>query len=229
MVGLAVLVQGRADDPGRSSRAWRVDLQVGPRCGLDAEGRVQASAEEGPHGRGEPDRPLVPPDPRHGLGQLGDRVVGLQHRAVPGGPARGQPQPGHALLRRLDQVEALAADRDAEPADLTDRLGDALEQFRRGCPPASGRRRCRPPPRRPGRPAPRRAAGGGLHAARWRTTARIIASMSFMSTAPRPQTQLRPAGARCWCSLVPRCRYDRRTGQPASRPRRRGPRRDGRG
>jgi hypothetical protein len=66
--------------------------------------------------------------PRHGLGQLGDRVVGLEHRAVPGGAACGQPEPGDALLGRLDQVEALAAEGDAEPADLADRLGDALEE-----------------------------------------------------------------------------------------------------
>ena len=72
----------------------------------------------------------MPPDPGHGLGQFGDRVVGLQHRPVPGRPARGEPDPGHALLRGLDQVEAAPADRGAEPADLADRLGDAVEQFR---------------------------------------------------------------------------------------------------
>src|SRR6202042_1832103 len=77
---------------------------------------------------GEPDRPFVAAHPRHGLGQLGDRVVGLEHRAVPGGAPRGQPEPGDALLGRLDQVEALAAEGDAEPADLADRLGDALEE-----------------------------------------------------------------------------------------------------
>ena len=48
-------------------------------------------------------------------------------------PAGGQPHPLHRLLGGLDQVEralaALAArDRQREPADLTDRLGDAFEQ-----------------------------------------------------------------------------------------------------
>ena len=107
----------------------------------------------------------------------------------PAVPARGQAHPGHALFRGLQQVEALAADGRAEPADLADRLGDALEEVAGGCPPASGRRSCRRPPRRRGRRARRRGAGGGPRAVRWRTTASIIASMSFMSTAPRPQTQ----------------------------------------
>ena len=50
---------------------------------------AQASGEERLDRRGEPDRPVVAPDPGHGLGQLGDRVVGLQHRAVPGNIWRG--------------------------------------------------------------------------------------------------------------------------------------------
>ena len=70
----------------------------------------------------------MPADPGDRLGQLGDRVVGVQHRAVAGRAARGQPHPGHALLGDLDQVEALAADRRAEAADLADRLGDAFEE-----------------------------------------------------------------------------------------------------
>ena len=49
---------------------------------------------------------------------------------MPGGAARGQPEPGHALFGGLNQVEALAAEGDAEPADLADRLGDALEEPR---------------------------------------------------------------------------------------------------
>ncbi len=67
--------------------------------------------------------------PGHGLSQLGDRVVRLQHGSVPRCPARGQPHPGDALLRCLDQVEPAPADRGAEPADLANRLGDALEQL----------------------------------------------------------------------------------------------------
>ena len=49
---------------------------------------------------------------------------------MPGGAVRGEPHPGQALLRRLDRVHPLVADRDAEPADLADRLGHALEQVR---------------------------------------------------------------------------------------------------
>jgi hypothetical protein len=45
-----------------------------------------------------------------------------------GGAPRGQPHPGQALLRGLHRVEPLVADGHAEPADLADRLGDALEQ-----------------------------------------------------------------------------------------------------
>jgi hypothetical protein len=69
------------------------------------------------------------PDPGHRLGQLGDRVVRLQHGSVSRCPARGQPYPGDALLGGLDQVEPAPADRGAEPADLADRLRHALEQL----------------------------------------------------------------------------------------------------
>ena len=47
-----------------------------------------------------------------------------------GRAARRQPQPGHPLLRGLQQVEALAREGQAEAADLADRLGDPLEQLR---------------------------------------------------------------------------------------------------
>ncbi len=43
--------------------------------------------------------------PRHGLGELGDGVVPVEHRPVPGPAVRGQPHPGDALLGGLDQVE----------------------------------------------------------------------------------------------------------------------------
>ena len=72
----------------------------------------------------------MPAQPADRLGQFGHRVVRVHHRAVAGRAARGQPQPGHPLLRGLQQVEALAAEGQAEAADLADRLGDALEQLR---------------------------------------------------------------------------------------------------
>ena len=73
------------------------------------------------------------PSSRDGLGDGGDGVVVVDHRAVPGAAAGGQPHPQHGLLGRLDQVEpaltAVAArHRQREPADLADRLGDAVEQ-----------------------------------------------------------------------------------------------------
>ena len=74
--------------------------------------------------------PLVTADPGHGLGQLGDRVVRVHHGPVPGGALGGQAQPRDPPLRGLHQVESAPADRDAVPADLTDRLGDTLEQAR---------------------------------------------------------------------------------------------------
>ena len=46
---------------------------------------------------------------------------------MPGGAARGELEPGHALLGGLDEIEALAPDGGAEPSDLPDGLGAALE------------------------------------------------------------------------------------------------------
>ena len=128
--------------------------------------------------------------PGHRLGELGDRVVVVDHRAVPGAArgasaaARPCPSP-----RSRSGRAAGVAEREREPADLADRLGDALEQVRvvvdqpvRALAAAGllvgEEARAR-----------RRAAAGGPRAAAARTTASIIASMSFMSTAPRPQTQ----------------------------------------
>jgi hypothetical protein len=62
--------------------------------------------------------------------QMGDGVVVVDHRTVPGGAAGPQPHPGDALLAGLDQVEPLPADLGGEAADLADRLGAALQQVR---------------------------------------------------------------------------------------------------
>ena len=84
-------------------------------------------------GVGQHQRELVAAQPRHRLGERGDRVVVMDHRAVARSAARGQPHPVHALLRGLDQIEpplttVAARHRQRKPADLADRLGDALEQ-----------------------------------------------------------------------------------------------------
>jgi hypothetical protein len=63
-----------------------------------------------------------------GVGQVGDGVVVVGHRAVTGGAAGSQSHPGDALLARLDQVQTLAADLGGESADLADGLGAALEE-----------------------------------------------------------------------------------------------------
>ena len=89
-----------------------------------------ALVEELPGRVGQLGGPLVLADPRDGRGQRGDRVVAVDHASVAGGAGRGQPHPGEALLGRLHGVDPLVADGDAEPADLADRLGHALEQVR---------------------------------------------------------------------------------------------------
>ena len=67
-------------------------------------------------------------EPRDGGGELGDGVVVVQERAVPGHAARAQPHPAQALLRGLDEVDPLLVQREREAADLADRLGAALEE-----------------------------------------------------------------------------------------------------
>ena len=91
--------------------------------------RARLASGEGERRLGLPDRPLVAADAGDGLGDVGDRVVGVDHGAVAGRAAGGQAHPGHALLRGLEQVQALAADGHAEAADLADRLGHALEEI----------------------------------------------------------------------------------------------------
>ena len=128
--------------------------------------------------------------------QPGDRLSQPRHRVVvgctiepwPAVPCGGQPQPGDALLRGLDAVEPLAAERQAEPADLADRLGArprtapvVVDQRVRALLAAGllvGHERQHDV-----------ARGRRPSCVSWRTTASIIASMSFMSIAPRPQTQ----------------------------------------
>ena len=138
-------------------------------------------------------RPLVLADPGHGLGQPGDRVVVVDLGAVPGAAVGDQPQPVDALLGGLQEVEAhrvagRAVHSDGEPADLADGLGDAVEQVAAvlhqpvaALDPAGLLVGEEGEDQVARRPASERA--------RSRMTASIIASMSFMSTAPRPQRQ----------------------------------------
>ncbi len=69
----------------------------------------------------------MPTDAGHGLGERGHRVVGVPHRSVPGVAARGQPHPGHPLLRGLDEVEPAVPHRRGEAADLADGVRAVLE------------------------------------------------------------------------------------------------------
>ena len=101
--------------------------------------------------------------------------------------SRSQAMP---FSRGLDQVEPqLVAEGEREAADLADRLGAALEEVGVVVDQPVRAVACRRPPRRRGRQHEVALGLAARRAAMSRTTARIIASMSFMSTAPRPQTQ----------------------------------------
>ena len=147
MVGLVVL---RMTAPSiRAARAELLDQRLGV-----LRGRL---------GAGQLGRPRRAAPPSSGVSRTGHSwapirataavssvtaLSSVDHRAVAGAAAGGQPHPGHALLGGLDEVDPLPADGRAEAADLADRLGAALEllavllddDLRRPC----GRR----PPRR---------------------------------------------------------------------------------
>ena len=96
---------------------------------LDPE-RLRDGVQERPLGVGDLVRPLVRPDPGHGGGQLGDRVVVVAERAVAGLAVGDQVEPGHPLLGSLHQIEPqVVVHGQREPADLADRLGAALQQI----------------------------------------------------------------------------------------------------
>ena len=121
--------------------------------------------------------------------ELGDGVVVVAERAVAGRAVGDQVEPGHPLLGGLDQVQPqVVADRQGEPADLADRLGASLEDLAvlvdqpvapSPLPASSSAVKISRIGRRGAAPARARA----------RTTLSTMASKSFMSTAPRPQTQ----------------------------------------
>jgi hypothetical protein len=97
------------------------------RVEVDLEG-VRDRLQKGALGVGDPVRPLVVSDPGHSRGQLGDGVVVVAEGAVPRSSVGHQVEPGDALLRGLDQIEAeVVVDGERETADLADRLGAPLE------------------------------------------------------------------------------------------------------
>ena len=107
----------------------------------------------------------------------------------PGRAVHREPHPVHALLGGLDQVEPqVLVDGEREAADLADRLRHALEQLRvvvDQVPRAEHAARLLV-----GEEGEHDVARGLRPVrSRSRTTASVMASMSFMSTAPRPQTQ----------------------------------------
>ena len=132
----------RAIEPSRARVVFGV---VG--IDLDAQGRLDR-VQELPLGGADPRRPPIVTDPGDSLGEAGDRVVVVAHRAVTGGARRDQVQPGDALLCRLDQVEAALVDGEGEAADLTDRLAAVGDQFRVGVGEPGRTRAGRRPPRR---------------------------------------------------------------------------------
>jgi hypothetical protein len=73
------------------------------------------------------DRPFGAPELHHGLGQLGDGVVGDHAGAVRCLAAGCQGRPDERFFTRLNQIRALIAEGDGIPADLADCLGSSLE------------------------------------------------------------------------------------------------------
>ena len=120
-------------------RAIGPSFSIGPvqigRLGVERQAGLLADGGQELHdGVGEHQRKLVAAQPGNSLSDGGDRVVVVHHRAVPAPAAGGQPHPLHALLGRLDQVEAAltavaARHRQRKAADLADRLSDAVEQI----------------------------------------------------------------------------------------------------
>ncbi len=120
--------QGGRDEPRR--RAGREGELVGrDLAGIDAE-RVGDRGEELSRGVGEVHRPLGAAEAGDGLGELRDGVVADEPRTVRGDAVGDESHPDERLLPRLQQVGALAADRDRVAADLADRLGGAVEELR---------------------------------------------------------------------------------------------------
>ena len=94
---------GGADHPGDRAEPGEGLLGI-VGADLDAE-HVLDGVEELPLRGMDPRRPAVVADPGDRLGEAGDGVVVVAHRAVAGRALRDQVQPGDALLGGLDEVE----------------------------------------------------------------------------------------------------------------------------
>ena len=155
------VAQRGADDPGeraelgqRRLRVRRVDLDA-ERVGHLLEERAAPSASSASATRARPIRATASASAVTALSSL-------TIEPCPARPVGDQPQPGDALLRGLDQVDAAGRrDGEREAADLADRLGDALEQLGVVVDQPVRARACRRPPRRRGSRGRRRAAACG--------------------------------------------------------------------
>ena len=115
----------RRDASELGERAWDVvGIEVHP-------GHVRDDREEVAHRRRDVHGQVESPESSDGVAQRRDRVVLVDHGPVPRATVCRQPQPADSLLGRLHQIETeVVAHGHREAADLTDRLGDAVEQVR---------------------------------------------------------------------------------------------------
>ena len=136
--GVGAVAHRRRDEVGGrpESRQQRVDPAAqllrgrGVQAGLDAVQFGEPGQRRGHRGR-QPHRPAVLADPGHGGGQLADRVVRVDLRAVPGAARGGEPQPRRAPLTGPDRVQPQPGPRvEGEGPRFADALGAALEQLR---------------------------------------------------------------------------------------------------
>lgn len=178
------VLQRGADEAGHGAQFLEQHLRV---VGIELHtGEFRDAVEELPRGGRQLDGPLVFADAGHGPGEAGDGVVGADLRAVACPAVGHKPQPRDALLRRLEKVGALPADGGGESAYLRYRLRGPFEQLRAVLDGELGAVDA------PGLLIGKESKDDvllGLRPvrAKSRRTDRIMASMSFMSTAPRPQ------------------------------------------
>ena len=182
--------EGRLGAPGIVARQGAQDLgRLGRQFG---RGEIEGAC----HHRRHPDR-ARDREARDDRGGQHRGVVLARHRAVAPRPADGDPVGGEALLGDLDRVEPPPGDRRRDAAALVERPGRAQplgpvlgEPFRAGDPArllVGGRgeqdvaAQARGSGRAPGSRPAARASDASI-----RTTPSSIATIAFMSTAPRP-------------------------------------------
>ena len=112
-----------ADRLERRVRADRIVAEERPQhAGVIGREHLRRGGHEPGHHRRHADRSGHGQSPDDGRRQHG-RVVRARHRAVPPGPADGDPVGGVALLRDLDRVQADARDRRGDAAALVEAAG----------------------------------------------------------------------------------------------------------